>query len=105
MSLWLADKASGSPPTQTPYIDVDDNLFLLESRMGHATAPHLAGCQLMGLSTRTGLTLMNIMSAEENQSSMRLSAGASRPSPRRSTPSHQASRSNILPGMSSTLLT
>lgn len=51
MSLWLADKASGRPLTQTSYTELDSNLFLLESRVGHETAPHLAGSQLMDLST------------------------------------------------------
>lgn len=31
------------PLTQTPYINLDSNLFLLDPRVGHETAPHLAG--------------------------------------------------------------
>lgn len=65
MSLWLADKASGRPPTQTPQIEVDSNLFLLESRVDHETAPHLAGCRLTDISTPPVLSLMKF---EENHS-------------------------------------
>lgn len=68
MSLWLADKASGRPHTQAPHIELDSNLFLLESRVSHGTAPHLAMRLLVDFSSRPRLTLMNIMSAEENHS-------------------------------------
>ena len=68
VSLWLADKASGRPPTQAPHIELDSNLFLLESRVSHETAPHLAMRLLVDSFSRPRLSLMNIMSAEENHS-------------------------------------
>ena len=56
------------PLTQTPYIHLDSNLFLLDSGVSHETAPHLAMRLLVDSFSRPRLSLMNIMSAEENHS-------------------------------------
>jgi len=76
MSLWLADKASGRPPTQTPHINLKRNRFLLESRVGRETAPHLASRQLKNLLKARIEFDEHHVCRREQWSSMCLPAGA-----------------------------